>query len=520
MGLDAIGVHQANPARRDTLTRRASLTAVASLLDYAAKLVVGLVVTPLVVSALGRSLFGVWEMLNRLVTYMAAADGRPTEAIRLVIANRQHVDDAATQRRYVGAALVVWLLFLPAIALAGGLVIWIAPIITKASPDLHGIVRITTALLMASFFVTLLGGVAESVLRGMNVGYRRMGLQASLNIVGGVLVVAALGLGFGLVGLGVAQVTVAAATGLLFWHLARRYVAWFAVARPRRADVRTLLSMSAWLTVGEVVVKLLLACDVLILGMVLSPAVVTTYVLTGYAARTATGIHLFAAGAAIPGLAGLIGRRDHARAAEVRHELQTFTWLFVTAIGATILAWNRSFLSLWVGGQHYAGPWVDLLIVLIAVQTCFIRTDAYIVDAALRPRPRVLIAAAATTTTIALAVPLTRAFGILGLCAGLAAGRCVQSVGYPVLVGHCLADRRRPSAHLARLAGLTVLVFGAAAALGQAVTAPNWWAWGAGVGLTIGLSGGVALALGPSASMRRAVVKRLGALWPRERSGE
>jgi len=58
-------------------------------------------------------------MLNRLVTYMSAADGRPTEAIRLMVANRQAVDDATTQRRYVGAALAVWLLFLPIITAAG-----------------------------------------------------------------------------------------------------------------------------------------------------------------------------------------------------------------------------------------------------------------------------------------------------------------------------------------------------------------------------------------------------------------
>src|SRR5213080_2812665 len=349
MATEVVGIPTAPELRGPTLTQRASLNAIASLLDYAAKLVVGFVVTPIVVAALGRSLFGTWEMLNRLVTYMSAADGRPAEAIRLMVANRQAVDDATTQRRYVGAALAVWLLFLPVITAAGGLVIWLAPGVTKAAPDLHGTVRVATALLLASFFMTLVAGVPESVLRGT-------------------------------------QVVLTFVTGLVFWSLARRYVPWFGVARPTRQDVRALLAMSAWLTVGEVVVKLLLASDVLILGMVLSPAVVATYALTGYAARSAIGIHEFTASAAMPGLGGLLGRGDHTRAAQVRRELQTLTWLLVTGIGATILAWNPSFLSLWVGRQHYAGPWVDLLIVVIAVQTAFIRTDAYIIDAALRPR--------------------------------------------------------------------------------------------------------------------------------------
>src|SRR5437867_6005749 len=325
MATDVVGIPTAPERRGPTLTQRASLNAIASLLDYAAKLVVGFVVTPIVVAGLGRSLFGVWEMLNRLVSYMSAADGRPTEALRLIVANRQGVADDATQRRSVGAALVVWLLFLPLIAAAGAIFIWLAPTITKVAPELRTGVRAAAGLLLVGFFLTLVAGVPESVLRGMNLGYRRMGLQASLNVLSGLLTVVALRAGLGLVGLGGAQVGVALITGVLFWLLARRYIHWFGVARPGRADVMPLLSMSAWLTVGEAVAKLLLACDVIILGWVVSPAVVTTYVLTGYAARTAIGIHVFAAGAAMPGLGGLIGRGEQDRARAVRRELLTLT---------------------------------------------------------------------------------------------------------------------------------------------------------------------------------------------------
>src|SRR2546429_7414670 len=374
--------------RAPTLTGRASLNALQSLLDYGAKLGVGLVVTPIVVAGLGGSLFGVWEMLNRLVTYMSAADGRPTEALRLIVSSRQAVEDDALQRRAVGAALLIWVLFLPLIAAVGAILIWIAPTITQVAPELRAGVRAVTALLLVSFFLTLVAGVPESVLRGMNLGYRRMGLQASLNVLAGLLTVVAVRAGLGLVGLGGAQVGVAMVTGLLFWLLARRYVHWFGVARPGRADVMPLLSMSAWLTVGEAVAKLLLACDVIILGWVVSPAVVTTYVLTGYAARTAIGIHVFAADAAMPGLGGLIGRGEQDRARAVRRELLTLTWLFATTVGVTVLCWNRSFLALWVGQQHYGGPWLNPLIILTAGHTAFFRTDAHLFRAPPPAPPR------------------------------------------------------------------------------------------------------------------------------------
>src|SRR5256884_405483 len=336
--------------RAPTLTGRASLNALQSLLDYGAKLGVGLVVTPIVVAGLGGSLFGVWEMLNRLVTYMSAADGRPTEALRLIVSSRQAVEDDALQRRAVGAALLIWVLFLPLIAAVGAILIWIAPTITHVAPALRGAVRAVTALLLLSFFLTLVAGVPESVLRGMNLGYRRMGLQASLNVLGGLLTVVAVRAGLGLAGLGGAQV----------------------------------------------------------------------------------------------GVAALTGRGGQNRPRAVRPELLTLAWLFATTVGVTVLCWNRSFLGLWVGQQHYGGPWLDLLIVLAAVQTVFIRTDAYVIDAALRPRPRVLAGAGAALVTIVLAVPLTQLFGAVGLCVGLLGGRAVQSAAYPLLVRDSLGDRSGP----------------------------------------------------------------------------
>src|SRR5256885_8318083 len=235
--------------RAPTLTGRASLNAVQSLLDYGAKLGVGLVVTPIVLTGLGRSLYGAWEMLNRLVTYMSAADGRPTEALRLIVANRREGSDAE-QRRAVGAALMVWLIFLPVVAALGAVFVWFAPAIAHVPPTLNGIVRITTGLLILALIVTLLAEVPESALHGMNIGYRQLGLQASLNVVGGMLTVAAVrggglllisllaglslmgGLltvaamreGLGLIGLAATQVVLAVLAAAMFLALAPRHI--------------------------------------------------------------------------------------------------------------------------------------------------------------------------------------------------------------------------------------------------------------------------------------------------------
>ena len=509
LGPETTAPERSGAADRHTLTHRATLNVVASLLDYGAKLAVGVVVVPILVSGLGRTLYGVWEMLGRLVGYMTAGDGRPTQALRLVVSNLQGSPDDSAKRRYVGSALVVWLLFMPLVVVIGGALVWLAPTITKTAPALAAGVRLTAALLTVSLVFGNLASLPESVLRGMNLGYKRMGLQAGLEVVGGALMAGAIYLGLGMLGAAGAQVAFALLMGLCFWWVVKKYVPWFGIERPTRADVKGLLSLSLWYSAGEAITKLQLASDVLILGIVLSPTVVTAYVLTSYAARTAVNLHVLAAGGAIPGIGGVIGEQQHARAVRLRNELLALTWLFATTVGATILLWNRSFLTLWVGSENYAGPWVNLLIVTIMAQTAFVRADAYVIDAALQPRLRVIVTAVAATLTIGFATVLTIRFGMVGLCLGIVAGRLTQSFAYPHLVRRCFGVTSRPNLWaVGRPLVVMALLFGAAARLGDRILVHHWVAWSGGVVATAAGVLGVALVTGLPAEAQAAVLRR------------
>jgi O-antigen/teichoic acid export membrane protein len=500
--------------RTGALTRRASLNAAGALLDYSARIAVGFLVTPILLSGLGRSLFGVWEMLTRAGGYLTAADGRPSEALRLVIAQRQHDGRDDLKRRYVGAALGVWILMLPLIAVVGGLFIWLGPKLTGVGPELRWDVQLTCGLLVANLLFTTMAAVPESALRGMNLGYKRMGLQAGLNVIGGVLLAVAVLADRGLPGLGAATMVRAAAMGLCFWLLARSYITWFGVARPAWREVRQLYGMSLWLAAGDLIAKVGLASDVLILGAVVAPAAVTSYVLTAYAPRIAVSIHALAADAAIPGLGGVLGSRQAARAAQARRELLLLTWLFTTVVGGTILLWNQALLALWVGAENYAGGAVSLLVVLLALQTAFIRVDAYVIDAALKPRLRVLVAAVAAAITVGLGIALTRTFGLIGLCGSVLLGRSIQTVLYPILARRSVQAAAAPGRGgmgAVRLALVTALVFTGAAALGPRVSVSHWGLWAAGAVVTAPVLAALCLLAGPTAEGRRV-------LWTRGRN--
>lgn len=495
------------------LTVKAFLNAAASLAVYFTQVVVGLVVNPLLVGSLGVSNYGVWQMLGRLVTYMSAADGRPTEALRLLIAHQKESKEVDVKRRLIGSALGLWLLSLPLLALGGGILIWLSPIITKVPTQSYLMVRIACTLLVINFLLANLAALPESVLRGMNLGYRRLGLQTGLIIFGGMLTTGALYLGFDLVGIAAAQVILSGLTGILFWIVVKKFVPWFGLARPSWCEIRAVFGVSVWSFLGALIAKIHLGSDLIILGIIASTSTVTTYVLTGYAAAAAMPIISLIFVAVGPGLGGLIGQKQFERAVRVLEEILAMNWLLVTAVSATILLWNRSFLHLWVGSEHYAGIWTDLLIVLMMIQTVSIRTNSCVIDAALQVRQRVIINALAAVLSVVLMVILTPYCGMVGLCLGILAGRIIQSVYLPIIVRSCL-ETKAVSFRLVRRGLILASLLASSVYLGQRLLTANWLELVAGVAISFIFILALAFVTGLSADTRTQLMARVRGIVP------
>jgi len=425
----------------ENLTKKAYLNAVASGLDYAARLVVGFILTPWLVVGLGTYSYGLWQILNRMVGYLTPASGRPAFALKWTLANQQASTDYDQKRQHVGSALVVWVIFLPIMGVIGGVLAWFVPYWIKDVPaEYFWEVRIVTGILVANLVIGSLTNIPQSVLQGENLGYKRMGMSAALVIVGGGLTWLALYLNIGIAGVAAAALITTLLTGLFFLLIVRSYAPWFGVARPSSQATRWFLGLSGWFMGWNLVMSLMEASDVVLLGILGSVESVTTYTLTKYVPETLISIIAIMAFGIAPGLGGIIGSGKFERASQLRGEIMAFTWLISTTLGATILVWNRAFLGLWVGGEYSAGSLPTLLVIVLVTQFVFIRNDASIIDLSLNLQQKVLIGALSVILSIVMAGFLVGylQLGIIGLCLGIAAGRLILSLGYPYIVGGLL----------------------------------------------------------------------------------
>lgn len=459
------------------LTKKATLNAFAAFLDYGARLIVGFLITPLLVAGLGNYFFGTWQILNRLIGYIAPTSGRPSQALKWTLAGHQSSVEYDQKRRYVGSAVAVWILFLPVMAVFGGIITWFVPFWVKTEINYFWHVRVAAAILVGNLIVTSLATVPQSVMAGENLGYKRMGLSAMFVFVGGGLTWLALSLHMGIVGVAGAAFSTTFLTGLLYLQIVRSHIPWFGLAVPPFREIRQFLGLSSWFLAWNLIMNLMVATDVVLLGVLASPEIVTTYSLTKYAPETLISIVAMITFGIAPGLGGIIGSGKLQAAARIRGEVMTLTWLVVTVFGSTTLFLNRQFIELWVGAGHYSGPVSTLLIVIIVTQFVLIRNDANFIDLTLNLRSKVMMGLLSSIVSICAAGILVGFFnlGIVGLCLGLIAGRSILTVGYPVLVGrHLKIKSWSQLKSVLRPASLTIVFYALASVIDNVLASKGW----------------------------------------------
>jgi O-antigen/teichoic acid export membrane protein len=513
---DDATVTVASRPRGRSLTGRAYLNAVASGLDYGIRALVELFVSPLVVGGLGPAAYGAWRVLWQWSSYVWGASGRSAQALQSAIAHHQWTATDQEKRRYVGAAVLVWLLFLPLVLTAGVVGVWLVPHFLEVPADQVGPLRVAAAILVVDAAAVTLLTLPRSALVGENLGYTRIGASAALVAVGGVLMVAAVRLDLGLPGLAGATLVTTVLTGLVFGVITRRRLTWFGIARPGKALARSFLGLSAWFLGWKLVLELMIASDLLILAVFVPLSVVAAFALTKWVADSMAQVLSMLVQATIPGIGGYLGSGALDKAAALRAEVMSLVWVLGTGVGATVILWNETFVGLWVGPDLYAGATTTVLLVVLAFQLALIRTDTFVIDVALVPRVKVVAGVVAAVVSIGLAAlaagPLHG--GVVGVCLGLVVGRAVLGVVAPLAVGRFLGV---PLGHQARAVVRPGLVTAAIlAATGWIAHDTNgggsWPALVAGVAVTVTVASTLAFAAGLDRRQRARLLGRVRTL--------
>ncbi|MDD4736887.1 MAG: lipopolysaccharide biosynthesis protein [Kiritimatiellae bacterium] len=419
--------------KTENLRQRAYLNTVASWVDVGANMLVEFFLKPIIISLLGVTVYGIWQVIGQMNSYMATVDLRSGTSLKWYVAQNRTSLGQMALKKAVTAAVLANLFLLPLYLLAGAIIIWLAPAATQAQPEFHFIIRLATSLLVIGFVFNQYAFLLQSILAGMNLTFKRMGFKALITILSGVATVAVLYAGHSLPAMALVGIAMALVSGVTYWWILKQNVEWFGFARVSWTEIKGFFGLTVKFMASKTVNMINESSDYVLLGYFAGPQFVTSYAVTRYLVRATSKILGSINSAVTPGIGGFVGEGKLNKLFEARKILITVNWVAITVSGCVILVWNRSFLSLWVGGELFAGTKESLLIVVIASLKLLKNIDGSMIVMTLNIWKQNIVTGVIGVATIVLASILVPHYETLGLLIAIGAGTLVMALAYSIL---------------------------------------------------------------------------------------
>jgi len=417
-----------------SLARRAMANGVLSVFEFSIRSVIALIINPILVGGLGPTLFGVWKVIERLMTYMLVADGRVAQGLQSLISHNQISTNSSDNIRAVKNAVAIWVTFLPIGIAIGAIFVYLAPSIVHELPEYAHDIRLAAGLMMVTLLISGFSAIPIACLVGSNKAYLKF-IPATISyLTVGTLMWLSIKTGLGIPGLALSQLIAALILAVLIVWTTSRAIIWYGIKKPSWTGAFVFFKFSAWYGAWTLINKIILSSDVVILGYLLSMSSVSMYVITGFSAQLLTSIAALLISACVPGFGAVVGDKQYDRAAAMRRELSNYSWFFVGIFCAVFLSCNQHFVRIWVGESLYAGHIVEVLILTFSIQILFIRSYSFIIDITLDIKAKVYIGICSAFLSVVLAFYLVPLYGIVGLCCSFIAGRLPMLVVFPVIL--------------------------------------------------------------------------------------
>jgi O-antigen/teichoic acid export membrane protein len=395
-------------------------------IQMAATIVTGLWMTPFLLRQLGSHDYGLWLLGTQVLTYLALMDLGVVALIprEVAAAAGRASHDRSELQALVGqtARLVVWQL--PAVAIAGAIVIWLMP---SEWASLRWPMSFVVLTFVATFpvriFAALLQGLQDLTFLGI--------VQFSSWSAGLVVTFLAAFMGFGLYALALGWITTQTVTVAFGWRRLKRM---FPDVLPATLPALSLstawqqLSRGAWISVNQVAQVLLVGTDLVVVGKLLGPEAVVPFACTGRLANMLANQPQMFMQMALPALSSLRASAPREQLFDVAKSMAQVMLLLSGAIVAVVLAVNGPFVAWWVGESRFGGVGLTALLLAGMLVRHVNVTAIYTLFCFGNERRLALTSIADGLVGLVSMIVLVPTLGLYGAALGPLIGTCVVSL--------------------------------------------------------------------------------------------
>jgi O-antigen/teichoic acid export membrane protein len=491
--------------------------AVGTAANYAGRLInlgVWFVLTPIIVSHLKSTNYGLWALVASFVAYGSLADLGIASAVTKYVAEYRAHGDNETASELISTALWLYCALAVAVIAVAAIIAPLVPDIIRVPANEHATTSWLVVITAVGVAVQLPSNCAISVLRGLN-RYdliNAIGTLAMLNLAVGIVVILVLG---GKVLL----ITALAVPVTLLWLAPTIWLIHrtapelrFGFHGAQRRHARRVMLFSSALFGIQVASVVKLQSDEFVIGASLPVKAVAPYSI----ARKLSGLpgqltsqFVFVL---LPLASRLHAEGDAGMLREIYLSGMRLTLALFSIVGGALIIFARPFLEAWVP-QYAASANIVVLLTVAALLEALISPVSQALQGMSRHRPLVVFALGSAVLNLGLSIALIGPLGVRGVAIGTLAATFVEAAIVLPFGARVLGVRAADVARSVLLPGVLPLIpMVAVLALIHAAIAPS----------TIpaivlsGLAGAVVYSAGylvfPATASERALVRRLLAL--------
>lgn len=412
-------------------------------MNYAAQgtsAVAAIVLTPLLLHHLGRTAFGIWVLASTVVIYLELFElGFGGATTKLIAENA-----SARPQQALRTLNTTFLALVPlgAVALVTGVGIAFAfPSVMHVAPALHGQVIVTVLVLAVGLAISIPGDTFGGALMGHQ-RYDLLGLSNSLLVACSFVVsIVIVELGGGLVALATGTTAVGIAFHLVRFAMLRRIAPGTRIAfhLADRSQLRSVMHLSGWFLLNAVLQAVYLACDVVVVGIILGVRAAAVYGIASKLASAATQGLDSLAEVFFPHAASVARNKDRGALTEIAVDGTRAAMLVGMLITLLYIILASPGIRAWVGTGY--GTSAQVLVVLaIAIAMCSpIRVITQVLAGADRLPLVCAIRGVETVVNLALSISLAYVLGPVGVAVGtLGAILLVRLPGFLIIGGRSI----------------------------------------------------------------------------------
>jgi O-antigen/teichoic acid export membrane protein len=394
----------------------------------AAVVVVGLWLTPFLLSRLGAREYGLWLTATQLIAYLTLLD---IGVLALLPRETAYATGRAGNLRSASE--------LPdLVARTGRIVLWQMPVIAVATavawwwlPVSWRELQLPLAFLLGVFLLTYPLRLFNATLQGLQDLAFVGGLQLAAWAIGTATTIWLVFDGWRLPALAAgAMLTQLVFLGGCTWRFATRFRVAMPRTLPRLAwrDAADYLRRALWVSVSQVAQVLLYSTDILIVAWIFGPVTVVPYACTQKLISVLSNQPQVLTQAAGPALSELRMGATREKLFTVTSSLSLALMLGSGAVLAVVLAVNRAFVSWWVGPDQYGGAVLTGLFAAAMLVRHWNVALVYSLFSFGHERRISITTVADGVVTLTLSLTLAKVIGVIGVPLGFLGGALLVSV--------------------------------------------------------------------------------------------